>query len=206
EPGSYDLLEVLAGEGGDGPDGEYVFSFLFDGPVLNPWSSPVGLSVQSIDVYLDYDPGAGTGRRELLNGRNAELPGDAGWEAALAIEGWDRAVAIPNRDGTYAENDGGMIVSVLAEQGLVTVRVPRASLPEGLDLATAGIGVAVMSQEDFPSPGVRRVRDVEARASQWSIGGGDSAIGDTRVLDALFPDGGAQEADLARNLLPIVRP
>ncbi|MFW2381564.1 MAG: glucodextranase DOMON-like domain-containing protein, partial [Acidimicrobiales bacterium] len=205
-PGSYDLLEVLAGESGDGAVVDYVFSFLFDAPVLNPWGSPAGLSIQSIDVYLDYDPGEGTGRRELLDGRNAELPGDSGWEVALAIEGWDRAIAIPSGDGTYAENDTGMIVSVLAEQGLVTVRVPQASLPSGLDLATAGIGVAIMSQEGFPSPGVRRVRDVETQASQWSVGGGDSAAGDTRVLDALLPDGGAQEADLTRNLLPIVTP
>ncbi len=205
-PGSYDLLEVLAGVSGDGPDGDYVFSFLFDAPVLNPWSSPVGLSVQSIDLYLDYDPGAGTGRQDLLDGRNAELPGDSGWEVALAIEGWDRAVAVPNSDGTYAEIDAGMIISVLPEQGLVTARVPKASIPDGLDLTTAGIGVAVMSQEGFPSPGVRRVRDVETDAAQWSIGGGDSAAGDTRVLDALFPDGGAQETDLARNLLPIVTP
>jgi hypothetical protein len=205
-PRSFDLLEVLAGESGEGPDGDFVFSFLFDAPVLNPWGSPVGLSVQSIDVYLDYDPGAGTGRRELLDGRNAELPPDTGWEVALAIEGWDRAVAIPNRDGTYLEVDAGMIVSVLAEQGLVTVRVRKASMPEGLDLASAGIGIAVLSQEGFPSPGVRRVRDVEAQPSQWSIGGGDSAAGGTRVLDALFPDVGVQETDLTRNLLPIALP
>jgi alpha-amylase/alpha-mannosidase (GH57 family) len=205
-PGSYDLLEVLAGESGEGSQGDFVFSFLFDAPVRNPWGSPVGLSVQSIDVYLDYDPGGRTGRRQLLDGRNAQLPGDTGWEAALAIEGWDRAVAVPNRDGTYAENQAGMVVSVLAERGLVTVRVPKASMPAGLNLATAGIGVAVLSQEGFPSAGVRRVRNVEAEASQWSVGGGASATGDTRILDALFTDGGAQEADLARGLLPLDLP
>ncbi|NNE96274.1 MAG: glycoside hydrolase [Acidimicrobiales bacterium] len=206
ELGSYDLLEVLAGESGEGSDADYVFSFLFDAPVLNPWSSPVGLSIQSIDVYLDYDGADGTGRAELLDGRNAELSGGVGWEAALAIEGWDRAVAIPNADGSYAENDAGLVVSVLAERGLVTVRVPKTALPTGLDLSTAGIAVAVMSQESFPTAGARRVRDVEPEASQWKIGGGDSAAGDTRVLDALYPDGGAQEADLARNLLPINAP
>lgn len=204
--GSYDLLEFVAGESGDGDGGDYVFTFLFDAPVLNPWNSPTGLSIQAIDVYLDYDPGGGTGRRPLIDGRNAELPGDSGWEAALVIEGWDRAVAVPEPDGTYSESDPTITVSVLAEQGLVSVRVPKASLPPGLDLETAGIGVAVMSQEGFPSPGVRRVRDVEPTASQWALGGGDSTAGDTRVIDALFPEGGAQEADLARNLLPIVVP
>ncbi len=204
--GSYDLLEVLAGESDDGPEGDYIFSFLFDAPVLNPWGSPSGLSTQTVDVYLDYDPGQGTGRRALLDGRNAELTAGGGWDVALTIEGWERAVAVPRGDGSYAENDVGMLVSILAEQGLLTVRIPKVSMPEGLNLATAGVGVAVLSQDGFPSTGVRRVRDVEPQASQWAIGGGDSASGDTRVLDALFPQGGAQEADLARNLLPLNLP
>ncbi len=203
--GSYDLLEVVAGQSGTETDGDYVFAILLDAPIENPWNSPIGLSVQSIDIYLDYDPGAGTGRRALLDGRNAQLDGDSGWEAAIAVEGFESAIAVPN-NSRYTENDSGLAISVLAEQGLITVRVPRSALPAGLDLTTAGIGVAVMSQEGFPSPGVRRIRDVAPTASQWTIGGGDSAAGDTRILDVLFSSPGTQEADLARNLLPMDTP
>ena len=202
-PGSYDLLEVVAGESGEGADGDYVFSFLFDAPIRNPWNSPSGLSIQTIDLYLDYDPGSGKGAKTLLAGRNAELAADAGWEVALAIEGWDRAIVTPNANGTYQENDTGINVTVIAEQGLITARVAKAALPAGLDLERAGIAIAILSQEGFPSAGVRRVRDVTARAGQYKIGGGDSSAGDTRILDALFSEGGAQEADLAQNLLPI---
>ncbi len=50
-----------------------VFRFVFYGPVPNPWGSPNNLAVQTLDVYVDQDPGAGTGNRLLLPGRNAAL-------------------------------------------------------------------------------------------------------------------------------------
>ncbi len=204
--GSYDLLEVLAGESGPGEDDDWVFSFLVDAPILNPWNSPIGLSTQTIDLYLDYDPGAGTGNQELFNGRNARLDDDSGWEAAITIEGWERAIAVPRTGDRYEESDTGLSVSVLGEQGLITARIQKSQLPPGLDLATAGIGVAVLSQDGFPSAGVRRVRDVTETEAQWTIGGGSSAEGDTRIVDVLFPQGGAQEADLVRNILPLNLP
>ena len=206
EAGSYDLLEVLAGESGPGDDDDWVFSFLFDAPIQNPWNSPIGLSTQTIDLYLDYDPGQGTGNQELLDGRNARLEDNAGWDAAITIEGWERAIAEPRVGDRYEEFDTGLSVSVLGEQGLITARIQKSQLPPGLDLATAGIGVAVLSQDGFPSAGVRRVRNVTEAETQWTIGGGDSTDGDTRILDALFPIGGPQEADLGVGILPMNQP
>ena len=202
-PGSFDLREVVVGESGPTPEDDVVFSFLLDTPIDNPFNSPIGLSLQSIDLYLDYDPGAGTGRQALLNGRNASLAVGNGWEAAIAIEGWESAIAVP-RGASYTEVDSGFAVSVLAEQGLVTLRIPRRSLPVGLDLRTAGVGVAVMAQEGFPSPGVRRIRNVAPTASQWEFGGGNSGGGDTRIIDALTP--GDQGSLLAENVLPLNLP
>ncbi len=47
-----------------GSDGiNLVFTFDFVGPVENSWNSQNGLSVQTLDVYIDTDPGAGTGAR-----------------------------------------------------------------------------------------------------------------------------------------------
>ena len=40
-------------------------------PIANPWGSPRGLSVQTVDVYVDTDPRAEGGARLLLPGRNA---------------------------------------------------------------------------------------------------------------------------------------
>ena len=50
-----------------------------------------------------------------------------------------------------------------------------------------------MSQEGFPSSGVRRVRDVEATAQQWKIGGSPGGINATRILDVALAEPGLQE-------------
>ena len=49
----------------------------------------VFVSVQGFDIYLDVDPGAGTGRSVLLDGRNASLEPGNGWDVAIAVEGWE---------------------------------------------------------------------------------------------------------------------
>ncbi len=194
--GSYDLRGLQAGTSGD----DVVFSFEVAAAVSNPWGSPTGLSIQTFDVYLDVDPGAGTGRSELLDGRAASLPATFGWEAAVTVEGWDAAVATAEGDGTYTEAGPTMSVSVLGAEGRVTVRVPRSSLPDDLDLTTAGIAVAVLSQEGFPTPGVRRVRDVAPSASQWQLGGGAT----TRVIDALDSLEGSSVDALAAGTIPVI--
>ena len=71
----------------------------------------------------------------------------------------------------------------------------RALFPEG-DPSTWGYAVTLVSQEGFPSAGVRRIRDVLPTAQQWKIGGGDASINGTRILDVLWPDEGAQEGML----------
>jgi hypothetical protein len=47
----------------------------------------------------------------------------------------------------------------------------------------------VLSQDGFPSPGVRRVRDVLPKAEQWRIGGGPADTNHTRVMDVVWPEG-----------------
>ena len=72
-----------------------MFTFEVKGPITNGWNSPAGYSVQTFDVYIDKDPGKGTGERMLLPGRNAALPKDYGWEVALWAEGWQPKIVLP---------------------------------------------------------------------------------------------------------------
>ena len=54
-----------------------------------------------------------------------------------------------------------------------------------------------MSQEGYPSSGVRRIRDVVANAEQWRLGGGPaSGVSHTRIMDVAWPVEGVQEAML----------
>ena len=190
-PGVFDLTEFVLGE----TDTEVVFGFTLAAPVSNPWNSASGLSVQTFDVYLDLDADPTTGASGLLPGRDAVLA-DGGWDAAVTIEGWASAVFTVAADGSLLETTPALSIAVLGDQGTVTVRVPKAALPE-VDFADATFGVAVLGQEGFPSAGVRRVRDVAVTAAQWQLGGAPAGGGHSRIVDWLHPDAGVQEAALS---------
>jgi alpha-amylase/alpha-mannosidase (GH57 family) len=187
-PGSYDLTSFGVGVSGD----ELVFEFTVASPIANPWDSPVGLSVQTFDVYVDVDPGEGTGARAMIDGRNAALEKDAGWERALTVEGWEPALFVATSDDDVNETQPTLTTLVFGDKGRVVVRVARDLFPEG-DPAAWGYSVALMSQEGFPSSGVRRVRDVTTSAQQYRIGGSDGSLNATRILDLLWPEEGVQE-------------
>jgi alpha-amylase/alpha-mannosidase (GH57 family) len=190
-PGSYDLAGFTVGLSGD----ELVFEFSVASPISNPWDSPVGLSIQTFDVYIDTDRVAGSGANMLIDGRNAAVASPGGWERMLTIEGWEPALFTATSNDDVTETQPTMTTLVFGDEGRVVVRVARELFPEG-DPSMWGYAVAVMSQEGFPSPGVRRIRDVEPVAQQWRIGGGDGSINGTRILDILWPVEGVQEAML----------
>jgi alpha-amylase/alpha-mannosidase (GH57 family) len=189
--GSFDLTAFSVGLSGD----QLVFEFRVAAPIANPWDSPVGLSTQTFDVYVDTNGESGAGARRLIDGRNAAIAAAGGWERALTVEGWEPALFVATSDDDINETLPTMTTLVFGEEGRVVVRVARELFPEG-DPATWGYAVAVMSQEGFPSSGVRRIRDVEPVAQQWRIGGGDGSINATRILDILWPIDGDQEAML----------
>lgn len=205
EPGVYDIKTFRVGVDGD----EFVFRFDLNGLVHNPWGSGLGLSVQTFDVYVDFDPDAGTGARQLLEGRNAALGSDYGWDMAVWAEGWQQKVFIPGSDGAPQEVTGDNVRVIVDPAGSVTLRVRAAGI-EGLgataegdwSLDPTGFGylAVVLSQEGYPSPGVRRVRDVEPTAQQWRIGGGSGATNGTRIMDLAWPvDSGISQETMLSN-------
>jgi alpha-amylase/alpha-mannosidase (GH57 family) len=169
-----------------------VLTFSFVAPVENPWGSASGLALQTLDVYIDTDPGEGTGARKLLPGRNAALVEGFGWEVAVWAEGWNPQVLQVDPDTleakVYSEATGGMKIIVDAAKNAVIVRVPLSFLPEG-DPASWGYAAAVLSQEGYPSEGVWRVRDVDEAPAQYLFGGGPVDVNHTRIIDLILPEG-----------------
>ena len=190
--GSYDLTRFEVGT----EDQYLVLTFEVSAAIGNPWGSPAGLSVQTFDVYVDTDPGAGTGSRLLIPGRNAALEEGFGWEYGITIEGWEPAVYVADPRGSWEETEPSMSVAVFGDQGKVVVRVPIEVLGEG-DPTAWGYAMAVLSQEGFPSPGVRRVRDISAVAEQWRGGGAPNDLNHTRIFDVAWAAEGAQESRLS---------
>jgi alpha-amylase/alpha-mannosidase (GH57 family) len=164
---------------------DYIFRVQFRGPVINEWNSPNGLSIQTIDIYLDVD-GPDAGDRMLLPGRNAALTPDYAWDFAIWAEGWTPGIYIPSEEGPV-QIDTGFTILGNPGQRRVTMRVPK-SLLEG-DPLEWSISVVVLSQEGYPSAGVWRVRNVQPEAEQWRIGGGSGSPADTRIMDILWPEG-----------------
>lgn len=191
-PGSFDLTSFSAGT----EDEEVVFAFEVASPIGNPWGSPVGLSLQTFDVYVDIDPGAGTGARSTIPGRNAALEKGNGWEYALTVEGWQSALYLAKPDGSIEETEPSLSVAVFGDRGRVVVRVPVEALGGG-DPAEWGYSVVLLSQEGFPSPGVRRVRDIDVVAEQWRGGGAPNDTSHTRIYDVAWPEEGEQETRLS---------
>ncbi len=191
-PGSFDLTSFEVGTEGD----DLVLNLEVGAVIGNPWGSPRGLSIQTFDIYIDTDPGAGTGSRVLIPGRNAALEAGNGWEYGITVEGWDPAIYVVSPDGDWEETKPSFGILTFGDKGKVVVRVPLDLLGEG-DPAGWGYTAVVMSQEGFPSAGVRRIRDVEATAQQWRLGGGPADINHTRILDVASDVEGLQEALLS---------
>jgi len=196
-PGSYDLTLFEVGTEGD----DFVFTFEVEARIQNPWGSPRGLSIQTFDVYIDTGPGAATGAQELIDGRNASLSPENGWEYGITLEGWDPAIYMAEADGTTTETKPSFGVAVFGDKSRVQMRIDRGLL-DG-DPASRGVAVAVMSQEGFPSTGVRRIRDVGA-GGQWQLGGAPPGDGHTRIIDVIWPNFGESEPLLADGIIPLL--
>jgi alpha-amylase/alpha-mannosidase (GH57 family) len=199
-PGAFDLERFLVEE-----EERYLkFTAELGSAIQNHWGSPISLSLQTIDIYIDTDPGMGTGARLLMEGRNAAMPPEHGWEYALWVEGWNQKVLVPADTTDPAsrpvEMSGAPLkVRVDAEAGKIVIRLPKEVIPAEGDPADYGYTVAVLSQEGYPSAGVRRVRDIGEAAGQWIFGGGTGAINGTRIVDMAVPAGApvTQESLLA---------
>ncbi len=175
-----------------------IFKFAFYGPVPNPWGSPNNLALQTLDVYVDKDPGAGTGARLLLPGRNAALSAGNGWEYAVWAEGWTPQFIAPDAQSGAPQQVTGVSFKVIVDPAAqtVTLRVPRFVFGEG-DPATWGFAAAVLSQEGYPSTGVWRVRDVNFSAEQWRFGGAPQDANHTRIIDLAWDSTPAQNEILS---------
>ncbi len=180
QPGAYDLTGFEVGY----DEQNIIFKFTVAGPLENVWGSPNGLSVQTLDVYIDQD-GPENGSRLMLPGRNAAFSPDYAWDFAIWLEGWTPGVYVVGDEGLPTQIDAELLIFTDPGQGKVTVRVPKDVLgdtPEDWAYAATLAG-----QEGFPASGVWRVRDVSLVAEQWRFGGAPDDTNHTRLLDIVWP-------------------
>jgi alpha-amylase/alpha-mannosidase (GH57 family) len=190
--GSYDLTSFQVGT----EDDYLVVLYEVVAPIGNPWGSPRNFSIQTFDLYIDVDPGSGTGARLLIPGRNAALEEGNGWEYGITLEGWYPAIYVADATGSWEETSPSFDILTFGDKGKVVARIPLELLGDG-DPATWGYAAVVMSQEGYPATGVRRIRDVDTAVEQWRLGGGPDDINHTRIIDVAYAEEGVQEALLS---------
>ncbi len=181
-PGSFDLKHVTISIN----DKNLVFKIDLNGPINNVWNSPIGLSIQTFDIYIDKDPGKGTGARKLLDGRNAALAKNNGWDYAIWVEGWEQQLYAADARGNVSSRNNPQITVLIDPAGTATIAAPLAAFGEG-NPESWGYAIAILGQEAFPSPGVLRVRDVDPTATEWHFGGAPNDVNHTRIIDFLEP-------------------
>ncbi|MEJ2209724.1 MAG: glucodextranase DOMON-like domain-containing protein [Anaerolineae bacterium] len=191
--GTFDIVEFAVAE----DDNNLIFRFTFAGPLNNDWGAPNGMGIHTLDVYIDAGDG---GARKLLPGRSAAVPEADAWEFALWAEGWTPGLyGPPAAEGEEPQplGDSGTL-NIISDPGQnkITIRVPKAVLAESLGMDVADLAPAtwgylgvVMSQEGYPASGVWRIRDVEATAQQWRLGGAPADTNHTRIVDVAYPQG-----------------
>ena len=187
-----------------------IFTTTFYGEIGNGWGSPNGFSIQTIDVYIDQDPGNATGARNLLPGRNAVLSAEDGWEYAIWIEGWYPQVVVPDASTLepkdFSEASSGMKLFVDPGKNAIIARVPLVYLGGGSpeDWSYAAV---VLGQEGYPSPGVWRVRDVSQKAEAYKFGGAAADNNHTRIIEIVWPlDAELSQADILSNYPSTAKP
>lgn len=177
--GVFDLLKFQVGS----DENNLVFKIELRGPVDNPWGSTNGLSIQTIEVYLDID-GAANGARMLRSARNAAVSDSNAWDYALTISGWQNGLFY----ASDPENaDINVPLTIITDPGRRTamVKIPNNIIPG--DPTGWAYAVAVYSQDGY---GPNGIRDVLPVAERWRIGGGpQGATNMPRLMDYLWPEG-----------------
>jgi carbohydrate-binding DOMON domain-containing protein len=167
------------------------------GALPNPWNSPIGLSVQTVDVYIDKDHKPNSGSTVLLPGRQAATEPSAAWEYVVWVEGWLQEIHKADPKGKLTRIDGAIRASTNEQERNIVIRVPQAIL--GSDPEKWGYIPVLMGQEGYPPPGNWRIRPVEQTAKLWRFGGGpDDFLTHPFIIDMIVPKGYSQEKVLSR--------
>ncbi|MDX1690775.1 MAG: glucodextranase DOMON-like domain-containing protein [Acidimicrobiia bacterium] len=168
---------------------DLVVQVMLGADLTDPFDAPSGLSLQTVDVALDADPGTATGRRSLPEGRNVALPEVHGYEALVTVDRQGARLATVAPDGDLVPA-GDLEHRVDARLGLLTVLVPLDALEERPTVSW-GAAVSVASSDPDEPTGIR---PIAPDAGRWVGGGAPPGAAPPRVYDVLWPVAGLQES------------
>jgi alpha-amylase/alpha-mannosidase (GH57 family) len=166
------------------------------GALPNPWNSPIGLSVQTVDVYIDKDHKPNSGSTVLLPGRQAGTEPSDAWEYAVWVEGWLQELHMSDAQGKIRKMDASIRSSTNEKDRTIRIRISKEIL--GDDPEKWRYIPVLMGQEGFPPAGNWRIRPVEKEAKLWRFGGGpNDYLTHPFIMDMIAPKGYTQEKILS---------
>jgi len=185
-PGVFDIVKTEIYDDQD----DLTFKIYINGELTNPWDSPIGLSLQTIDLYFDVDGVPNSGETKALGGRRAVFDPESAWEHAVWVEGWHQKIFAANG----AEVKAAVRVNTDPITKSISISIPKQAI--GYSGGRLGLMVLIMGQEGFPSGDSLRVREVMEQAAEWRFGGGTQGGYDPNIIDMLVPEGAQQETIL----------
>lgn len=191
--GVLDLVNFKAGT----DEESFVFRIEMRGPVDNPWGSPNGLAIQTVDIYIDVD-GSNNGTRLLRNARNTAFTSNFAWDYAITAAGWNSGF-FTAADPEIA--DPNVSLTIITDPGRrnILVKIPRGSISG--DMTNWAFGVAVYSQDGY---GPNNIREILPVAERWRVGGAPQGVTNyTRIMDYLWRAGDTPtQEEMLSNYVP----
>jgi len=187
KPGSFDLTKVVI----DADNENVYFKISFRALIENPWGSPLGLSIQTIHIYIDQDNKPNSGFRDFIPGVRAQTTPESAWEIAIVLEGWPTELKSSIKNAAPDMYKACVFPSkgITVDENTIVIPVPKKSLGGNFE-KNFGFQVFILGQEGFPTqdPPSCRIREVVSSAQQWRFGGGDDFYGDPNIIDMLDYD------------------
>ena len=188
KPGSFDLTKVVI----DADNENVYFKISFRVPIENPWGSPLGLSIQTIHIYIDKDGKENSGFRDFIPGVRAQTTPKSAWDIAILVEGWPTELKASVKSSAPEMYKACIFPTkgVSVEGNTIIIPVPKKSLGGDFEKGW-GFQVLILGQEGFPTqdPVSCRIREVLSSPQQWRFGGGDDFYGDPNIIDMLDYEG-----------------
>ena len=194
--GSFDLRTVKIED--DGSNVEITIEF--STKIEDPWDSKAwggnGFSLQFVQVYVDKDHKAGSGRSGGLPGMNVQFLDSARWEKVLLISPQpnNRLKSEISQKASQFAADIVLPSKVRAKGKTIQATFKKSDLG-GAPSATWGFQVLVQSNEGYPTKEDLLTRKVNEYEGEHRFGGGNDFDCDPHVIDMLAGAGKGAAAE-----------
>ena len=141
----------------------------------NVWNSQTGISVQTVDIYINSD--GNTEKTALGIDRNAYAAGK--YNYFINVEGWHRELTVYNSAGKEISKTNAVNAFVHEITGELVIKISKAFFNH--NLTESGFIIALMGQDGSKSS---RIRPVIAERDEWNFGGGFNKV-NTNIIDVI---------------------